>query len=71
MRFLTGLCKCDCHREPAHQQNFFLFSQHYPQCFRSGYSKFQLNQVISSEIVALDSRASKKDDLYSNYIYIH
>ena len=28
--------------------------------------KFQLNQVRSFEIIALDSRASKKIDLYSN-----
>ena len=37
------------------------------QCLRSGYSKFQHNQASSFEVIALDSRASKKIDLYSNY----
>ena len=45
--------------------DFFLFSKHYLQCLRSGYSKFQLNQANSFEVIALDSRASKKIDLYS------
>ena len=34
---------------------FFLFSRHYLQCLRSGYSKFQLNQTSSFEFIALDS----------------
>ena len=48
-------------------QFFFQFSQHYLQCLRSGYSKFQLNQASSFEVIALDSRASEKIDLYSNH----
>ena len=45
-----------------------LFSKHYLQCLRSGYSKFQLNQASRLfEVIALDSRASKKIDLYSNH----
>jgi len=48
--------------------NFFLkFSKHYLQCLRSAYSKFQLNQSGSFEAIALDSRASKKIDFYSNH----
>ena len=43
------------------------FSQRYVQCLRSGYFKFQLNQASSFEVIALDSRASKKIDLYSNH----
>ena len=50
-----------------HNFQFFLFSKHYLQCLRSGYSKFQLNQASSFEVIALDSRASKKIDLYSNH----
>ena len=34
--------------------DFFQFSQHYLQCLRS-------------EVIALDNRASKKIDLYSNH----
>ena len=51
----------------SHTFQFFLFSKHYLQCLRSGYSKFQLNQASSFEIIALDSRASKKINLYSNH----
>jgi len=46
--------------------NFFLFSQYYLKCLRSGYLKSQLNQACSFEVTALDSQASKKIDLYSN-----
>ena len=44
---------------------FFSFSKHYLQCLKSGY--FQLNQASSFEVIALNSRASKKIDLYSNH----
>ena len=43
------------------------FPKHYLQCLRSEYSKFQLNQASNFEVIALDSRASKKIDLYSNH----
>ena len=43
-------------------------TQHYLQCLRSGYLKFQLNQASSFEVIALDSKASKKLDLYWNHI---
>jgi len=46
---------------------FFLFCQHYLQCLRSGYLQFQLNQASSFEAIVLDSRVSKKIDLYSNH----
>ena len=46
---------------------FFVFSKHYLQCLKSGYSKFQLYQAISFEVFALDSWASKKIDFYSNH----
>ena len=42
------------------------FSPHYVQCFRSEYLKLQMNRVCSFEAIALDSRGSKKIDLYSN-----
>ena len=42
-------------------------SKHYLQCLRKGYSKFQLSQANSFEVIALDSRVSKKIDLYSNH----
>ena len=38
----------------------------YLQCLRSVYLKFQPNQASSFEVIALDSRASKKINLYSN-----
>jgi len=41
--------------------------KHYLQRLKSEYSKFQLNQASSFEVIALDSRASKKIDLYSNH----
>jgi len=47
--------------------DFLKFYKHYLQCLRSGYSKVQLNQVSSFEVIALDSRVSKKIDLYSNH----
>ena len=62
-------CICDALSENPHSSHnfqFFLFSQHYLQCLKSGYSKFQLYQASSFEVSALDSRASKKIDLYSN-----
>jgi len=42
----------------------------YLQCLRSGHLKFHLNQASSFEVIALDSRASKKIDLYSNHTEI-
>ena len=51
-----------------HNFNFFFkFSQHYLQCLRSGYLKFQLNQASNFEVIALDSRMSKKINLHSNH----
>jgi len=35
--------------------------------FKEWVLKFQLNQASSFEVIALDSRASKKIDLYSNH----
>ena len=46
---------------------FFFFCKHYLQCLKSGYSKFQLNQASSFEVIALDSRVSKKIGLYGNH----
>jgi len=51
----------------SHNFQIFLSSQHYLQCLRSGYLKFQSNQARGFEVIALDSRASKKIDLYSNH----
>ena len=66
----TNVILCDPLSENLHSSHnfqFFLFSKHYLQCLRSGYSKFQLNQASSFEVIALDSQASKKIDLYSNH----
>ena len=41
---------------------FFIFSQ-----WLVGHLNFQLNQTSSFEVIGLDSRASKKIDLYSNH----
>ena len=46
---------------------FFLFPKHYLQCLRSGHLKFQLNQASIFEVIALDSRVSKKINLCSIY----
>ena len=53
------------HMWPSQQKpaQFTQLSQHYLQCLRSGYLKFQLNQACSFEVTALDSQASK----YSNH----
>jgi len=68
--FCIALTICDPLSENLHSLHNlrFLFSQHYLQCLRSGYLKFQLNQASSFEFIALDSRVSKKIDLYSNHI---
>ena len=47
--------------------NFCLFSQHYYHCPRNRSSKFQPFVVSSFGIIVLDSRKSKKIDLYSDY----
>ena len=59
---------CDPLSENLHSShNFrFFFPKHYLQCLRSGYSKFQLNQASSFEVIALDRGVSEKIDLYSN-----
>jgi len=38
----------------SHNFQIFLISQHYLQCLRSTYSKFQLNQASSFEVIALE-----------------
>ena len=56
--------------------NFFLFSQHYLKCLKSGYLKFHLNLVSSFEVIVLDSRTSKKINFIAtiqkiNYRHFH
>jgi len=61
---------CDPLSENLHSlHNFQIlkFYKHYLQHLRSEYSKFQLNQASSFEVIAQDSRAFKKIDLYSNH----
>ena len=45
---------------------FFIFSA-LSTVFKEWVFKFQLNQISSFEVIALDSRASKRIDLYSNH----
>ena len=77
--YASSLCKsllninniCDPLSKNPHSLHFcffFLISKHDLQCLRSGYSKFQLNQASSFEVMALDSQLSKKICLYSNHI---
>ena len=43
------------------------FLKKFSQCYlRREYLKFQLNQASSFQVIALNSRASEKVDLYSN-----
>ena len=59
---------CDPLSENPHSSlNFQFFFLFFSTCLKSGHSKFQLNQSSSFEVIALDSRASKKIDLYSNH----
>ena len=61
---------CDPLSENPHSSHnfcfFFIFSV-FCTVLKSEFLKFQLNQASSFEVIALDSRVSKKIDLYSNH----
>ena len=62
---------CDLLSESPHCSHNFRFLEKILSSIHSVKDwifKFQLNQVCNCEIIALESSASKKIDLYSNHI---
>ena len=51
----------------SHNLQFFLISSALSTVFKEWVFKFELNQASRFEVIALDSRASKKIALYGNH----